>query len=456
MMGAVQDTTLSVDRARSRTEGGGPLLTMSLRAHAPRAGSARFSLVEIDEVQLGRGNSDEVEPLREGRRLQLRLPDRWMSVEHARLVRQNGSFVLEDLGAKNGTYRRGARISSALLADGDVLELGHSFFVFRRSQPWAPDLPLRAAAADPLTSLLPRLAELRARVEAAAAAPLPIIISGETGTGKELVASFVHSRSGRSGPLVPVNCGALPAALVESELFGYKKGAFSGALEDRPGLVRASDGGTLFLDEIGELAPAAQVSLLRVIQEAAVRPLGSTRSLPVDLRLICATHRDLEEMVAQDKFRADLLARLNGLAVHLPPLRERREDLGLIVASLLARHAPDRSELTLSVAMARDLFQRPWPRNVREVELWLAAALALKSGEGPLEPPPTDRESAPADPPAMSEADQAHREALEQLLEAHGGNVAAVARELGKGREQVYRWIERYRIDAGAHRAKRS
>src|SRR5262249_41268985 len=150
--------------------------------------------------------------------------------------------------------------------------------------------------------------------------------------------------SGRPGEFVAVNCAALPQTLVESELFGYRKGAFSGAAEDRTGLIRSADRGTLFLDEIGDLSPPAQAVFLRVLQESEVLPVGATRPVKVDIRLLAATHRNLEALVAENRFRADLLARISGLTLSLPPLRERREDLGLIIGMLLRRHFSDRAE----------------------------------------------------------------------------------------------------------------
>ena len=150
---------------------------------------------------------------------------------------------------------------------------------------------------------------------------VPVLVSGETGTGKELIASAIHQLSGRPGPFVAVNCGAIAPNLVESELFGYRKGAFSGALEDRPGLVRSSEHGTLLLDEIGDLPLAAQAALLRVLQESEVLPVGGTRPVKVDLRVVAATHRDLGALAAQDRFRRDLLARLDGARIMLPALR---------------------------------------------------------------------------------------------------------------------------------------
>ncbi|HEU4406675.1 MAG TPA: sigma 54-interacting transcriptional regulator [Polyangiaceae bacterium] len=463
-----ETATLTVGPRGAPEAKGAPVLIAVLRAEEPLAPSHRWSLADVDEVRIGRGKGP-LSASREGSRLSVRVPDGWASTEHARLVRERDRTVLYDNGAKNGTFRQGVRVAREVLSDGDVIEIGHTFFVYRESQPPAPDGELSGSArTDLLLTMQPRLGELFTRLGHAASSPLPLLIIGETGTGKELVARSVHTRSGRSGKFVPVNCGAIPSGLVESELFGHRKGAFSSATEDRLGLVPASDHGTLFLDEIGELPASAQSTLLRALQEGEVRPVGATQVRQVDLRVVAATHRDLETMVLAGQFRADLLARLQGLTFRLPPLRERREDIGLIVSSLLARRAGDRRDVTLSHAMARDLFSRAWRRNVRELEFWLGGALALAPGPGPLEAPegpsydeeapkparPAAPPAAPAPPRELSEEERARRDLVAESLARHGGNVAAVARELGKGREQVYRWVERYGLDPEAYRPK--
>src|SRR5207248_905563 len=241
----------------------------------------------------------------------------------------------------NGTLRNGAPVDRAVLVDEDLLELGHTFFLFRAGLAAGPDDPpdLDAAAAAPpapaLTTLMPALAADFRLLDGVARSTVSVVIHGESGTGKELVAQALHQLSGRPGPFVAVNCGALPETLVETELFGYRKGAFSGAVEDRPGLVRSSDKGTLLLDEIGSLPLPAQAALLRVLQEEEVVPVGATRPLRVNLRVVAATHEDLGVLASQELFRADLLARLSGFTLDLPPVRERREDVGLFLTSLL-------------------------------------------------------------------------------------------------------------------------
>jgi transcriptional regulator with GAF, ATPase, and Fis domain len=195
----------------------------------------------------------------------------------------------------------------------------------------------------------------------------------------------VHHLSKRPGHFVAVNCGAIPATLVETELFGYKRGAFSGAVDDRPGIIRSADKGTLLLDEIGELPLSSQVALLRVLQEREVTPVGATRPVPVDVRVVAATHRRLSDLVEARTFRPDLLARLSGYTLRLPPLRDRTADLGLLISAILHRIAPAvAAHVTFSGAAARALFRHPWPLNIRELEKALETALVL-SGDGPID-----------------------------------------------------------------------
>ncbi|MGZ3429051.1 MAG: sigma 54-interacting transcriptional regulator, partial [Polyangia bacterium] len=304
-----------------------------LSCDEPLTSSARWPLDDVDEVVFVRGKAAAPSAADRGDgRLTLRLPDRAVSGTHARLCRTLGGWSIEDTRSTNGTFVNESRVERALLVDGDRIEIGHSFFVFRAELP--VDVPPPRRDLPGLCTHAPTLAARFAELERIAPSAVPVVILGESGTGKELMARAAHRLSGRKGPFVPVNCGALPTTLVQSELFGYKRGAFSGADEDRPGLVRSADRGTLFLDEIGDLPLASQAALLRVLQEGEVTPLGATRPIAIDVRVVAATHRDLDALVAAGQFRADLLARLGGWTLTLPPLRERLEDLGLLLAGL--------------------------------------------------------------------------------------------------------------------------
>src|SRR5262249_7449796 len=206
----------------------------------------------------------------------------------------------------------------------------------------AGDLEAPAMIAPGLATLSPALAEIYGHLDSAARGKVPIELTGETGTGKELAARAIHAVSGRAGAFAAINCGALTGSLLEGELFGHKKGAYTGADADRAGLVRSADRGTLFLDEVAELPASSQAALLRVLQEGEVVPLGGDRPVKVDLRLVTATHKQLDAEVESGRFRADLRARLLGVTLALPALRDRSEDLVVLIAALLERLAPGR------------------------------------------------------------------------------------------------------------------
>jgi DNA-binding NtrC family response regulator len=288
------------------------------------------------------------------------------------------------------------------------------------------------------------------QIQKIAPATVPVLVRGETGTGKELMARAIHEVSGRRGAFVPVNCGALPRDLIESELFGHRRGAFSGATEDREGLVRRANRGTLFLDEIAELPPDSQAALLRVLQEGEVRPVGATDAVKVDVRIVAATHQDLKQRMVDGRFRSDLYGRIAGFEIYLPALRERREDLGMLIASILATACPDPTRITLSKSAARALFHHDWPQNIRELENAVRSAVGLCADDGEIriEHLPRALREHDATPRAeLSAKDRALREQLVELLRQMGGNVSAVGRAMSRAPVQIRRWCNRLRID---------
>lgn len=290
-----------------------------------------------------------------------------------------------------------------------------------------------------------------------AATPWPVLILGETGVGKELFAQRLHRRSGNSGAFVPINCGALPPALFESELFGYERGAFTGALQNHKGLIRSAQGGTLFLDEVGELALALQVKLLRWLDSGEVRAVGATRVEKVGARLIAATHVDLPQAVAEKTFRLDLLERLGVLTLRVPPLRERPEDIRPLAEAFLQTHQAAYAPADLAL-----LDQSPWPGNVRQLRnvvlraaarggaagiarsLWmeilreeeaLAATLAHGSNRGILDSPLAEVEKRVI-------IDRVHR---------CGGNKKQAAKELGIAKSTLHEKIRRWKEEGVSH-----
>jgi transcriptional regulator with PAS, ATPase and Fis domain len=315
------------------------------------------------------------------------------------------------------------------------------------------------AMAAGFATLLPSLAFDLSTLAKVAASPLAVLLLGETGVGTEVLAQSIHRLSGRTGPLIPVNCGAIPASLIESQLFGHVRGSFSGAVRDEPGLVRAADGGTLFLDEIGDLPASSQVALLRVLQEGEVLPIGASRASRVDLRVVVATHQPLGDLVDTGRFRRDLYTRLNGFSFVIPPLRARREDLPLLVSAILPSVASASSAIALSAPFVRALLRYDWPSNVRELKQALARAAVLAEG-GRLEAahlPAEIRgpgETTPSAPPIPLEdlPDSALRRELLAAMKRHGGNISQVAREMGKARTQIQRWMKRLRIDPDVFR----
>ena len=427
-----------------------PYLFLVIQAAHPTSGSSRHALVDLDEIVIGRGPSRRwrrsVE--RGTRRLRSDVPDDWMSTTHVHLRVRAASVLVSDAGSKNGTLVNGQPITGAELAEGDVIQAGRTLFCFRAGLVTHPgmaaDTGSETLPGPPgLQTLLPDLERRFRELATIAPSTAPILVLGQTGTGKELVARAVHELSGRSGPFVAVNCGALAPTLVESQLFGHRKGAFSGASADRVGLVEASAGGTLFLDELGEISERVQVALLRVLQEKEVTPIGATRPVPVDLRVVAATNRDVAQAIAGGILREDLVARLRGYELELLPLARRVPDLGIVIGGLIRRLARERSDaVELDIDAASALVMHRWPRNIRELERCLEIALAL-AGAAPISARHVRLEPPPATPPV----DDPRRAEIVALLEQHAGNVSAVAEAMGKKRQQIQKWLKKLGID---------
>ncbi|MBC7186729.1 MAG: sigma 54-interacting transcriptional regulator, partial [Calditrichaeota bacterium] len=350
-------------------------------------------------------------------------------------------------------------VSTALLrdAEGKVIGGAETFRDLSEVQALREELQGRARLGE-LFSQSPEMQKIFAVLPAIAASSCTVLITGETGTGKEQLARTIHALSPRGkGPFVAVNCGALPETLLESELFGYKAGAFTGATKDKPGRFALAKGGTLFLDEIGDMTPALQVRLLRVLQERTYEPLGAVRSEQADVRIIAATNKDLASLVREGRFREDLYYRINVVRLDLPPLRRRRQDIPLLIEQMIERlnrlqHKSIRgvSADALSLLVAYD-----WPGNIRELENAIEHAFILCQGELiemahlPPELTGTSHTFGPASkgPRPVSDVQRAkaivEAQTIQRALERHGYNRVAAARELGIHKSTLFRKIKR-------------
>ena len=460
--------------------GGGDQRVRCLRVLFPESVAPSptvFPLVRQD-VHIGRGDLPPPH---------LSFDDPKLSRLHAtvRFHGAEGCHVVADQGSTNGTRRNGAPIAHATLAPGDVVRVGDTLLLYDSigwEAPAARDagksgvgesgvgesgVGESGVGESGMIGTSRALRDVVGRIGRAAKSDLAVLVLGESGTGKELVAREVHRRSGRQGPFLAVNCGAIASTLIESELFGHVRGAFTGATSATPGLFRAADGGTLFLDEIGDLTPELQTRLLRVVETGEVRPVGGTTATRADVRIVAATNLDLAAAVDDGRFRGDLFARLDELRLELPPLRSRREDVLPLVRHFAELHGAGR-RLVLDPDAAEALVVHPWRFNVRELEKVVRLVL--------VEHPDVERVTLDLLPAAVRASVRADRdpdgasllsldpegfrsrvaaqggpsaEELRDLLFHYQGRVVDIATFLGKDRRQVYRWIERHglRVD---------
>jgi DNA-binding NtrC family response regulator len=359
------------------------------------------------------------------------IDDPLLSRRHAMIehVRELDGHLVRDLESKNGTFVDGVKVEARALEPGAIVRVGSTLFVFVETDREDEDItPMRT--------------RLELAVELAAETELSVLITGPTGAGKELVAQRIHASSGRAGQLVALNCATFHRELMGSELFGHRKGAFSGADHDRSGAFKSADRGTLFLDEIAELPLEQQPALLRVLEDHRIRAVGSDREIAVDVRVVSATHRDLEAMVEANAFRADLYARIAGFQIEVPGLHRRREEILPLFSEFLG---DDSRPLTTAAAEALLLYG--WPMNVRELKNTAARirvyASRLEEIDLPLLPSAIQRPRSEPTPVTSEPRDRPPtKAALEELLVRHRGNVAEVARALGRSRQAVYRFLE--------------
>jgi len=425
---------------------------------------------------------------------QLCIPDHLISRRHCAVELADGHCTLRDLGSSNGTFVNGMPVRERHLAHGDRIRAGDSVLLFLQAEDAGDDALRDAGAIDDRTRLiapsdLPKranslalqpespeaiVAEVLAgrmtlqahdmvgdsaamrnvyeRIGKVAPRDSTVLICGETGTGKELAARAVHQNSNRaSRPFVAVNCAALTESLLESELFGHEKGAFTGAVATKKGKFEVADGGTIFLDEVGELAPALQAKLLRALQQHEFERVGGTRSIRIDVRVIAATNQDLQAAVAAGRFRQDLWYRLNVVAITMPPLRERRADIPMLAAHFAAKYGRG-GEVELSPDAIEALRGYDWPGNVRELENAIERAVVLGGcnkivADDLPEPVLASSPARPRDGAAYHQTVlDLKRRLIRDAIERSGGNYTAAAKLLGINPTYLHRLVNNLRL----------
>lgn len=393
------------------------------------------------------------------------------SRRHAEIRREGPLWIVRDLGSRNGTFVNGQRVSTGPLSPRDLLRFGDWIGVLVTTTDGGP-----GAVYESFTPGLYGGPALRPTLELArraAASALPVIVEGETGTGKEGLCRAIATWSGRAGPFLAVNCAAIPESLAEAELFGYRKGAFTGAERASPGYFRAADGGTLMLDEIIDLSPPVQTKLLRALEQREVVPLGESAPVPIDVRVVVAAQEPLGQAVKEKRFRADLYARLNGVTLRLPPLRERVEEIPFLFTRLMQDQTGGRPADVEARAIER-LCLYDWPFNLRELDLLVKRLLVMRP-DGQVrrsdlpetmmfpeaEPPAPETEARAAARPARPRSpedrqarDEQDLAALKEALRAAHGNVVRAAQAAGMTRQRAYRLMgQRPDIKLGELRA---
>lgn len=388
-----------------------------------------------DFLHIGRDAANHISP-----------EDEFISSRHARIELREGKFVLRDLRSRNGTFVNGARVIEAVLRDGDRIRIGSAEYKFslHKTEEDLPKLESKNPGWQAQLKRLPLIAE----------SEFPILISGPSGSGKDILAQNIHRLSARSpGPFVGVNCSALSEALVESELFGHVRGSFTGATGDRKGAFEVARGGTLFLDEIGDLPAPLQPKLLRALENSQIRPVGSDRSVPTDVRVIAATHRDLKRMVVDGLFREDLYFRLHVIQMRSPALSDRKEDF-----EDLFYYFAKRMRVRFSHDAILKLKAHDWPGNIRELRNVISRAKAfygeveILAEHVPFLLDTLTKSKAIAEPtfeykPTRSVIKEIEFEMIKTRLRANGGNQRRTAADLNMAKSTLSDRIRHYKID---------
>ena len=396
-------------------------------------GSAARSATIIDRARLTIGRSAEAD---------VRLEAAGVSRRHAEIFHRGTVTAIADAGSKNGVFVNGRAITHTALMVGDVIRLGDALGVVEVL------VPAAGTPSAVLDAVGPGMAHALRDLTFIATSTLPVIVVGETGVGKERAAVAIHRASARRGSLHSVNCAAIPENLAEAELFGHRRGAFTGAEHSGLGHFRAADKGTLLLDELQDLPLKVQAVLLRVLQDGLVAPLGETSAVPVDVRVVAAVQRPPDELVRDGRLRPDLAMRLSGFVLRLPPLRERRADIGALFHHFIDRYGGGAS-MEVEAPCLEALLMYEWPGNVRELELLTRRLIALAEKDRIIRwlmLPEEVRSARPACDSSgliVGETRQQHdQRALRAALRAEEANVARAAKRLGMSRQRAYRLME--------------
>jgi DNA-binding NtrC family response regulator len=426
-------------------------------------GKARGNKITLDKnlVKVGKRESND-----------LVIPDKAVSRNHFEIEYQSDSFLLRDLSSTNGTFLNGSRVKEAYLAPGDVIRIGNTNLEFVAFDEKVQIEPSAREEFGDMVGKSRKMRQIFSILEKIAPTHATVVIEGETGTGKDLVARAIHEHSARKDkPFVVFDCSAVAPNLIESELFGHEKGSFTGAVKARAGVFEVALGGTVFLDEIGELTADLQPKLLRALEQREVKRVGSNTTTKIDVRVICATNKNLRKEVDEGRFREDLYYRLSVVKVLLPPLRDRPEDVPVIIERLLSRgkynELPDG---TLKVTRVEDdalkaLARYDWPGNVRELSNVAERAVSFVDGnsinkshldfifaEMSHGEERTERMAVDADIPFKDAKQRVvesfEKEYLEELVKQHGGNLSKAAREAKIDRKHLRNLLKKYNIDS--------
>lgn len=394
------------------------------------------------------------------------LSDETMSREHFEIVKNKDGYLVRDLDSKNGVFINGVRVKEAFLLSGSLIRAGRTEMKFLPMDETFEVVPSKQDRFANLIGGSTAMRKIYTIIEKVAPSDVTVIIEGESGTGKELIAQAIHEKSKRTRkPFVVFDCSAVAENLIESELFGHEKGAFTGATGMRQGAFELGHSGSVFLDEIGELTIDLQPKLLRVLENRTIRRVGGDRQLPIDVRVVAATNRNLEQEVKKGHFREDLFYRLNVVPIYLPPLRKRKEDIPQLVEHFIDQHNrenPDKKCEGISASAMDLLLAHEWPGNVRELKNTISRAVSFMEGKQIMPDDIPDRVRIPIAKAELDIRDDLgfkdakeqwvasfEKQYLTEILKKNNYNISAAAKEAGIDRKSVQRLVKKYNINTG-------